>query len=181
MQLNRTVFNATTVYQCLTSVPFNGAISSRFIRYYNDTLQFHSTLGYLKQPPAEYQQPATDLIAGLGRIQQAINDNLFPNQYSFEATLQQLIYSAHDAHVQLVSGALAAFKFAAPFEIVSVSKDGIELPKVYIFCKFILLFVCYSESKYLIFRQPISWKTRQKVPLTTGHHQQSHTSTVNQY
>ena len=126
------VFNASTVYACLTSVPFNPAVATRFIKYYNDTLQFQSTLPYLKDPPAGYQQPATDLLGGLTSIQQAINDNVFPNQYSFEATLQNLINSAHDAHVQLIAGVLAAFTFASPYEIASVSIDGIQLPKIYV-------------------------------------------------
>jgi len=126
------VFNASTVYACLTSVPFNPAVASRFIKYYNDTIQFQSTLAYLKDPPAGYQQPPIDLVAGLGSIQQAIDDNLFPNQYSFEATLQNLINSANDAHIQLVAGVLAAFTFASPYEIASVSSDGIQLPKIYI-------------------------------------------------
>lgn len=129
------IFNASTVYECLTSVPFNPAVASRFIQYYNDTLQFQSTLAFLKDPPASYQQPATDLIAGLARIQQAIDNGQFKDQYSFEATLQTLIYSAHDAHLKLIAGVLAPFTFGLPFEVASISLDGKELPKVYVTCK----------------------------------------------
>jgi hypothetical protein len=89
------------VYECLTSVPFNAAVATRFIQYYNDTLQFHSTLAYLKNPPESYQQPAVDVIDELGRIQTAINKGLFKNQYEFEATLESLIYSVHDMHLEL--------------------------------------------------------------------------------
>ncbi|MCJ1465052.1 hypothetical protein MMC07_003668 [Pseudocyphellaria aurata] len=125
------LFNASTVYECLTSVPFNPAVASQFIQYYNDTLQFQSTLAFLKDPPRGYQQPPTDLMAGLARIQKAIDNGQFKDEYSFEATLQSLIYSAHDAHLQLVAGVLAPFTFALPFELASVSLDGKELPKVY--------------------------------------------------
>lgn len=128
------IFNASTVYECLISVPFNPTVASRFIQYYNDTLQFQSTIAYLKAPPAGYQQPATDLVGGLARIQQAIDNGQFKDQYSFETTLQRLIYSAHDAHLQLIAGVLAPFKFALPFGIASVSLDGKELPKVYVTC-----------------------------------------------
>lgn len=120
------------MYECLTSVPFNPAVATRFLTYYNDSLQFQSTLAYLRDPPATYQQPPTDLIAGLNLLQQDVNNGLFPNQYSFEASLQNLVYSSHDAHVQLISGALAPFTFSSPYEIASVSIDGIQLPKVYI-------------------------------------------------
>lgn len=128
------VFNASTVHECLISVPFIPTVASSFIQYYNDTLQFQSTIAFLKAPPAGYQQPATDLVDGLARIQQAIDNGQFKDQYSFEVTLQRLIYSAHDAHLQLSAGVLAPFTFALPFEIASVSLDGKELPKVYLTC-----------------------------------------------
>ena len=127
-----TVFNAKEVYDCLTSVPFNPAVASRFLKYYKDTLQFQSNLKYLKNPPPSYQQPAVDLIGGIEKIQEDINNALFPNQYTFEAVLQNLIYSAHDAHLTLDAGILSAFSFASPYYIVSVSSDGQQLPKVFV-------------------------------------------------
>lgn len=113
-------------------MPFNPAVASRFLQYYNDTLQFQSTVAYLKDPPASYKQQPVDLFGELAKIQQGIDEGLFPNQYAFEATLQNLIYSAHDLHLNLEAGILAAFTFASPYGIVSVSSDGIQVPKVYI-------------------------------------------------
>jgi hypothetical protein len=130
------IFNASLAYECLTSVPFNPAVATRFLQYYNDTLQFQSTLTYLKNPPASYQQPAVDLLGGLNQLQQAINNGLFANQYEFEAALQTLIYAAHDGHVSLDAGVLAAFSFASPYDIVSLSVDGIQVPKVYLASKY---------------------------------------------
>lgn len=126
------LFLASSAYACLTSVPFNGAVATRFLQYYNDTIQFHTTSAYLRNPPASYQQPSVDLFRRLDQLQQDIDDSAFPNQYAFEATLQNLIYSAHDGHLQLVAGVLAAFTFFNPVGIVSVSTDGKQLPKVYI-------------------------------------------------
>ena len=125
------IFLASDVFECLISVPFNPAVATRFIQYYNDTLQFQSTLAYLKSPPPSYQQPAVDLIAGLNEIQSAIDTGFFQNQYDFEKSLQTLLYSAHDSHLQLYAGLLSAFTFGSPYELVSVSLDG-ELPKVYL-------------------------------------------------
>lgn len=130
--MTETIFAAKTAYDCLTSVPFNPAVAARFIKYYNDTLQFQSTLAYLKNPPASYQQPAVDLFEGLERIQEDIFNGRFLNQYAFEATLQRLILSAHDSHITLIAGVLSAFTFASPYGIASVSNDGIQIPKVYI-------------------------------------------------
>lgn len=125
-------FTARQAYDCLTSVPFDPAVATNFIRYYNDTIQFQSTLAFLKSPPSSYQQPAIDVQAGLQRIQDDINNAVFSNQYAFEATLQNLVYSAHDAHFQLQSGILDAFTFLSPYSIVSLSEDSVQIPKLYI-------------------------------------------------
>ena len=124
-------FTAKQAYECLTSVPFNPAIATRFLKYYNDTIQFQSTLAYLKNPPSSYQQPSVDLLAGFEQIQKDIDNGAFPNQYAFEATLQNLVYSAHDAHFQLEAGILAAFTFLSPYPLVALSEDGVQIPKVY--------------------------------------------------
>ena len=126
------MFPAKQVYDCLTSVPFNPAVASRFLQYYNDTIQFQSTLAYLKSPPSSYQQPSVDVMESLHQIQQDIDNGVFHNQYAFEATLQKVIQSTHDDHLRLDAGILAAFSFSSPYGITSVSSDGIQLPKVYL-------------------------------------------------
>ncbi len=127
-----TIFAASYAYDCLTSVPFNPAVATRFIHYYNETLQFQSTLAYLKNPPSAYQQPAVDVVAQLNRIQQNINQGAYKNQYDFEVDVQLVVYAMHDDHVNLNAGILSAFSFASPIEIASVSLDGKQDPKVYI-------------------------------------------------
>ena len=112
-------------------MPFNPAVGTRLITYWNETLQFHSTLEYIKQPPLEYQQPAVDLLAGLQAIQDDIDSNGFANEYQFEAALQNLLYSAHDPHVSFEAGLLSSFSFGSANDLTSVSLDGIALPKVY--------------------------------------------------
>ncbi|KAH7327405.1 hypothetical protein BKA65DRAFT_66958 [Rhexocercosporidium sp. MPI-PUGE-AT-0058] len=125
-------FPASKVYECLTSVPFNPAVASRFLKYYKDSTQFQSTLAYLKSPPASYLQPPVDLLAGLEVIQTRIDTGAFENQYEFEATLQRLIYAAHDDHFDIAWGITGVFAFGTRYRIVSVSEDGIELPQVYV-------------------------------------------------
>jgi hypothetical protein len=73
-----------------------------------------------------------DFIGGLDLIQNKINTGVFQNQYDFEAALQTLIYSTHDAHVNLISGILGVFSFGTQYSIASVSKDGTSLPKIYL-------------------------------------------------
>ena len=62
-----------------------------------------------------------------------IDHNVFKNQYEFESALQAIVYSMHDDHVSLTAGILGAFSFGVDwdYEIVSVSLDGISLPKIY--------------------------------------------------
>ncbi len=130
-KIDTIVFNASLAYECLTSVPFNPAVATSFLQYLNDTFQFQSTLAYLKNPPPSYQQPSVDLLAGLNVLQQGIQNGIFTNEYEFEAALQALLYATHDAHVELFAGALAVFSFGSSYEIVSLSIDGLQLPKVY--------------------------------------------------
>ncbi|KAF1959262.1 hypothetical protein CC80DRAFT_467721 [Byssothecium circinans] len=127
-----TDFWARYAYQCLTSVPFNPAVASRFVKYWNQTVEYQSTIAYLKNPPPGYQQPAVDVYKELAKIQQRIDTGFYTNQYAFEADFQLLTYAMHDGHVRLIAGTLAAFSFSAPFEIASVSVDGKSLPKIYL-------------------------------------------------
>ncbi|KAF2679354.1 hypothetical protein K458DRAFT_408210 [Lentithecium fluviatile CBS 122367] len=124
-------FWAKDAYSCLQSVPFNPAVASRFLRYWNETIQFQSTLAYLKSPPQGYQQPAVDVQEELAEIQRRIGSGFYSNQYAFEADFQLLTYALHDGHVQLKAGAMSAFSWGAPFEIASASVDGKEPPKIF--------------------------------------------------
>ncbi|KAH6886273.1 peptidase S41 family protein [Thelonectria olida] len=126
-----TVFYASDAYECLISVPFNQAVALRFLEYYNTTILFQSTLAYLRAPPEGYQQPAIDVLQELDVIKRNITDNVYPNEYAFEVALQSVVYRVHDAHVELNSGILAAFAFASPVDLMTASKDGKEIPKVY--------------------------------------------------
>ena len=125
-------FEASYVYKCLQSVPFNQAVATRFIAYYNTTLQFHASLDILKNPPSGYQYPGVDVGRNLDAIQVKIDSGYYVNQYEFEKDVQKVVASFHDPHVSLDGGILAAFSFASPYGIVSASLDGKESPKVYI-------------------------------------------------
>jgi len=125
-------FYASDAFACLTSVPFNAAVATRFLDYLNTTLQFQSTLAYLKDPPEGYQQRAIDVEGGLQAIRNNVTSGNYKNQYAFEADVHLLLYGTHDGHVSLSGGVLAAFYFLAPVSITSASPDGKALPKVYI-------------------------------------------------
>jgi hypothetical protein len=120
------------VYECLTSVPFNAAVSTRFLKYYNETVQFHSTLDLLESPPASYRQAPVDFVQGLEQIQVKVDAGEYHNQYAFEHDLQALVLSVHDAHFVLYAGVLNQFTFGANYELISLSEDGRKAPEVYV-------------------------------------------------
>ncbi|ETS73430.1 hypothetical protein PFICI_15035 [Pestalotiopsis fici W106-1] len=126
-------FYASDAFACLTSVPFNQAVAVRFIDYYNTTIQFQSTLSYLKNPPVGYQQPAVDFEGELQKIKANATAGVYKNQYAFEADLLKLVYSTHDAHVSLSAGIMSSFSFASIYDLVTASKDGSSTPEIYIF------------------------------------------------
>lgn len=126
-----TVFYASDVDTCLESVPFNQAPALRFLNYYNTTLQFQSTLAFLKDPPAGYQQPAIDVEGVLSRINANVTAGYYKTQYHFEQEVQSLVFAIHDGHVELRAGIMSPFWFGSPVSVSSASLDGVEPPKVY--------------------------------------------------
>jgi hypothetical protein len=127
-----TLFRASWVYECLQSIPFNPAVAIRFLDYYNTTLQFQSTLGYLEAPPAGYQRPPFDVNQALEEIKHNVTTVVYKNQYEFEAQLQLLVNQLRDTHVVLNAGALSAFSFVGSFGLVSASVDGKQAPEIYL-------------------------------------------------
>ncbi|KAF2866402.1 hypothetical protein BDV95DRAFT_209640 [Massariosphaeria phaeospora] len=127
-----TLFGASSVYECLQSVPFNPAIALQFLDYYSTTLQFQSTLGYHKSPPQGYQWPAIDVDQALEAIKQNVTAGVYKNQYEFEAQLQLLTVQFRDTHVSLNGGALSAFSFINPYGLISASVDGKQVPEIYL-------------------------------------------------
>ncbi|KAF2271383.1 uncharacterized protein EI97DRAFT_462876 [Westerdykella ornata] len=127
-----TQFWASDVFECLQSVPFIDSVATRFLNYFNQTLQFQSTLAYLKNPPEGYQQPPVDVLQELQAIQDKVASGAYKNQYAFEAEVQLLINRIHDAHVYLSAGILAPFAFTSPYGLVSASADGKQEPAIYL-------------------------------------------------
>lgn len=132
------MFYASDAFACLSSVPFNAAVALRFIDYYNTTMQFQSTLAYLKNPPPGYQQPAVDFLGELGQIRDNVLAGAYKNQYAFEADIQHLVYSAHDAHVNLQAGILSTFSFSSEMPLVAASFDGKSVPRIYVYGEILL-------------------------------------------
>lgn len=125
------LFYARDAFECLTTVPFNAAVALRFIDYYNTTMQFQSTLAYLRDPPPGYQQPPVHFFQELENIKNNVTEGRYANEYAFETDVMRLVYLVHDSHVSLYSGVLSAFTFGSDYQLVTASIDGKGAPKVY--------------------------------------------------
>ena len=98
-------------------------------------LQFQTTLAYLKDPPPAYMQPAVDLLGGLDAISTKAAAGQYQNEYDFELDIFNLLFSAQDGHLLYEPYLIGGFTFSRNVGLVSISADGIQLPKAYFYCK----------------------------------------------
>lgn len=75
--------------------------------------------------------PAVDLMGGMDLIRQRAVEGNFSNQYDFDAAINSLWNSANDGHLMAILCTQTIFDFFTPLEPVSISKDGLKLPKIY--------------------------------------------------
>lgn len=87
----------------------------------------------MKAPPKSYQEPAVDLRAKFDNILSSIKADKYSNEYEFQVELYNTFNDAHDGHFRFAPDLLSkAVGFRRPIQLVSVSRDGIEIPKIYI-------------------------------------------------
>jgi hypothetical protein len=79
---------------------------------------------------------------GFANILSKIGNNSYNNEYEFESDVANLIHQAHEGHLGVQLPAFGFFGVIAPWDFVSVSSDGVALPKVYTLgelCSFLTL------------------------------------------
>ncbi len=103
-----------------------------FIDWYLPYLEFQTTTAWLKDPPPSYQQPAVDLVGSFNTVRAQVLNGTFSNQYDFEVALGSIIQQAHEGHMALPTGLLSSFLFQVPYELLSISSNGTELPAVFV-------------------------------------------------
>jgi len=117
---------------CLDSVPIDVDRDVALIDYLLPIFHFQSTLGYLKSPPKGYLLPGVDVIEGLVQMREKLRKGGYRTQYQFTTDLGALITASSDAHFSYVPALNFVFQFMRDFDVVSLSKDGVSLPKVYV-------------------------------------------------
>ncbi|CZS88174.1 uncharacterized protein RCO7_01140 [Rhynchosporium graminicola] len=125
--------NAEVAYACLISAPLNATAATELINSMIPYIEWQSSLSYLANPPKTYPFPAVDIFASLNTILKNIEKSVYAHEHAFQTDLLMLFQSVHDGHFRFSPDLLSkAVVFRRPVQVVSVSKDGVEVPKVYL-------------------------------------------------
>ena len=85
------------------------------------------------------------MVGGLKDISAKVSSNQYNSEYEFEVAVAGLMQQAHEGHLSVPLPAYSTFGFIAPWEFVSYSSDGIQLPQVYVESR---LFLLGHNSRY---------------------------------
>lgn len=118
-------------------MPNKPAQATKLVQSIKAFVSWQSTLAYLKDPPASYGLPAVDIMGGLDAIAANVTAGRFASEYDFQASMTLLIAQAHDGHFAFRPDMFKAFQFRNDLlaDMVSVSVDGKQMPKLYNFGK----------------------------------------------
>ena len=124
---------AQVAYDCLQTVPNKAEPAKKLIDSLKAFVQWQSTLAWLKDPPASYTLPGVDIEAGLDTISSKVDAGDFLSEYEFQLAIVELFVSAHDGHFAFRPDVFKGFSFrnSLALDLVSVSRDGLEVPKLY--------------------------------------------------
>ncbi|KAM3500958.1 hypothetical protein MY10362_005953 [Beauveria mimosiformis] len=117
---------------CLKSVPVAADQDIALLDYLRPYIEYQSTIEILKNPPEEYLLSGVDLIGGLKAMKQKLKGNEYETQFDVMTDLQSLFVATNDNHFGYTPGLFSAFRQVREgLDLVSVSKDGREMPQVF--------------------------------------------------
>ncbi|KAG7103184.1 Peptidase S41 family protein ustP like [Verticillium longisporum] len=124
---------AQLAFDCLQSVPNKPAQAQRLITSLQAYVQWQSTLAWLKNPPATYMLPPADIEGALADIGRTAAAGGFGSEYNFQLAILETFASAHDGHFNYRGDVFKGFAFVNGLasDIISVSRDGKEPPRLY--------------------------------------------------
>ncbi|KAF2270811.1 hypothetical protein CC78DRAFT_563446 [Lojkania enalia] len=128
---------AQLAYECITSVPLNKSAALDLVDATVPYFRWQSSTAWLKNPPEEYVekvQEAVDVWGGLASIKSKIEGEEYENEFEFGWALYRLLQTTHDGHFVYIPDVIGTvFNWARPVPLVSISEDGTELPKPYVY------------------------------------------------
>ncbi|KAK5652880.1 hypothetical protein OQA88_9546 [Cercophora sp. LCS_1] len=124
---------ATLAIECLRTVPNKVEPAQKLIKSLKAFFQWQSSLAFLKSPPESYMFEPVDIMAGLDNISTTAAAGGYGNEFDFGISIVYLLQSAHDGHFAFRPDVFKGFGFrnAMAMDIVTVSIDGVQLPKLY--------------------------------------------------
>ncbi|KAL1592023.1 hypothetical protein SLS60_011615 [Paraconiothyrium brasiliense] len=121
--------------ECLNSIPVDKEEDQALIDEYKLWLDWQT---WHKNPPQGFADKSVDVIGDLDAIKEAIANDQYTSSYQLLGDVQAAVVKAHDYHFQLrplLRNMFFGWKrgelLGEAFAMVSVSKDGKELPKLY--------------------------------------------------
>lgn len=97
-------------------------------------LEFQSDLEYLIDPPPGYLLAGVDLLGELSDLRDQVTSGNVTGEIDFENSIEMILGKAHDGHLTYVLDGLSVFEAArSTGSLVSISLDGVETPKVYLY------------------------------------------------
>lgn len=128
------IVDAALAHECLTSVPIIKDAALKFIDELVPYLEWQTDLSYKRNPPKGYFYPAHDLWAEVADIRAKIASDVYETEYSWQSDFfMRVIGPGHDGHMYLYPDLLATVHWQRGVALVSVSKDGLELPVIKVY------------------------------------------------
>ncbi|KAF2729874.1 hypothetical protein EJ04DRAFT_446327 [Polyplosphaeria fusca] len=131
---------AQAAQDCLKSVPIDKDEDLALIEELKNYLSWQSNLAYLIDPPDGYTEERVDIMDEIEKVRSDLENDKYDDEYTIQFDLSSAFTKAYDFHLAWAADILNVFSFRRgnigrglldEFAIVSVSKDGKELPKLY--------------------------------------------------
>ncbi|KAK2040928.1 peptidase S41 family protein [Colletotrichum somersetense] len=122
----------SVAFNCLSTVVIDKQKDLDLINYLEPFVAFQSTLDTLIDPPEGYLLPGVDVIGGFGQIRANLLKDVYKSQVEFALDLKRVFTQAADGHFNYNPSILDLFTFFSRSTLVSVSDDGLSVPKVYL-------------------------------------------------
>ncbi|KAG9239743.1 peptidase s41 family protein [Amylocarpus encephaloides] len=124
---------AKIAQECLSSVPVAKDAGLKLVDALVPYVEWQSDLAWLKDPPSTYFYPPHDVLAYLAKVKSNLQNDVYPNEEEFELDLYNVFAKAHDGHLVFYPDVLSnGLRWVKPTSLVSVSKDGSSIPKIYL-------------------------------------------------
>jgi hypothetical protein len=120
-------------YNCLNSVKVDVAGDIQQIEELKAYLQWQTTFTYLSNPPAGYTEKPVDILGGLDLIAQKVKNGSYTSEWAVQSDISSLLSQAYDNHLGFKSDMANVIEFERNLSLVSISKDGVALPELYIY------------------------------------------------